>query len=43
MAPAFSSTHIRRMTRVALDKTEAWIENVLKERDSFDVSKEMIG
>lgn len=43
VAPAFSSTHIRRMTRVALDKTEAWIENVLKERDSFDVSKEMIG
>jgi cytochrome P450 len=41
VAPAFSSNQIRRMTRVALDKTDAWINNTLDKDDSFDVSKEM--
>ncbi|KAL9186456.1 hypothetical protein ACHAXT_005694 [Thalassiosira profunda] len=42
-APAFSSGQIRRMTRVALDKTEAWIQNKLLRCYSFDVAEEMIG
>lgn len=43
VAPAFSSKHIRRMTTVALEKTEDWIKNRLEQNYSFDVSKEMIG
>lgn len=45
-AHAFSSRHIRRMSTVALVKTEAWIEQTLSShvRDGtpFDVSKEML-
>eukprot|EP00578_Thalassiosira_sp_NH16_P011618 CAMPEP_0181122776 /NCGR_PEP_ID=MMETSP1071-20121207/25506_1 /TAXON_ID=35127 /ORGANISM="Thalassiosira sp., Strain NH16" /LENGTH=475 /DNA_ID=CAMNT_0023207793 /DNA_START=27 /DNA_END=1454 /DNA_ORIENTATION=+ len=44
VAPAFSSNHIKRMNKVALDKTEEWIKNTLTNTTgSFDVSKEMIG
>ena len=47
VAPAFSSRHIKRMNRVALDKTEEWIKNTLldstRTTESFDVSTEMIG
>jgi cytochrome P450 len=46
-APAFSSNHIRRMNRVAVEKTESWIKEKLhpmvEEGKSFDVAKEMIG
>jgi cytochrome P450 len=46
-APAFSSNHIRRMNRVAVEKTEIWIKEKLRpmveEGKSFDVAKEMIG
>lgn len=46
VAPAFSSNHIKRMTRMAMEKTEVWIRNMLMDpakNSSFDVSKEMIG
>jgi cytochrome P450 len=47
IAPAFSSNHIRRMNRVAVEKTEIWIKEKLRpmveEGKSFDVAKEMIG
>ena len=52
-SPAFSSNHVKRMTKVALDKTEQWIQNTLlvanddnnKSGSSvvFDASNEMIG
>jgi cytochrome P450 len=46
IAPAFLSSHIRRMNQVALEKTEEWLSERLRpmiERgESFDVSKEMI-
>lgn len=45
-APAFSSNHIKRMNRVALEKTEAWIESTLTNSNfdsGFDVSQEMVG
>ena len=46
-SPAFSSNHIKRMNRVALEKTESWIKDTLMIDDSqspsFDVSQEMIG
>ena len=47
-SPAFSSNHVKRMTRVALEKAEAWIRNTLlastiDNTSSFDVSKEMLG
>jgi cytochrome P450 len=46
-APAFSSHHIRRKNRVAVEKTEIWIKEKLRpmveEGKSFDVAKEMIG
>lgn len=45
IAPAFSSNHIRRMTRVALEKTEEWIwrQRALTKGESFDfdVSEEI--
>lgn len=43
IAPAFSSNHIKRMTRVALEKTEAWIQLTLARDESFDVSREILG
>jgi cytochrome P450 len=42
IAPAFSSNQVKRMTRVALDKTEAWIKGTLAQDSSFDVAKEMV-
>ena len=30
-SPAFSSRHVKRMTKVALDKTEDWIHDTLME------------
>lgn len=43
VAPAFSSNNIKRMTEVALKKTEAWIQDTLSSSQaSFDVGKEMI-
>ena len=46
VAPAFSSNHVRRMNRVALEKTELWIQErlrpMMEEGKSFDVAKEMI-
>jgi cytochrome P450 len=42
VAPAFTSIHIKRMNRVALEKTDMWIKNTLSGTDkSFDVGKEM--
>ncbi|KAL7534965.1 hypothetical protein ACHAWF_005011 [Thalassiosira exigua] len=45
-APAFSSNHIKRMNRVALEKTESWIKDTLEglasTGESFDVGNEMI-
>ncbi|KAL7542129.1 hypothetical protein ACHAXR_011544, partial [Thalassiosira sp. AJA248-18] len=45
-APAFSTNHVKRMTRVALEKTEAWIKDVLmasnNNNSSFDVGEEML-
>lgn len=45
-AHAFSSRHIRRMSTVALVKTEAWIEQTLscyvRDGTPFDVSKDML-
>mmetsp|Transcript_38415 Transcript_38415/g.70464 ORF Transcript_38415/g.70464 Transcript_38415/m.70464 type:complete len:486 (-) Transcript_38415:121-1578(-) len=46
VAPAFSSNHIKRMTRVALETTEIWIRDTLVDptkNASFDVGEEMIG
>ena len=47
IAPAFSSKHIKRMTRVALEMTETWIQDTLlgqtAEDESFDVSNAMLG
>ena len=45
VAPAFSSNQVKRMTKVALDKTEAWInEALLRHNDSsFDVAEEILG
>lgn len=45
VAPAFSSNHVKRMTKVALDKTEAWINEALLRRNnsSFDVAEEILG
>jgi len=46
IAPAFSSNHVRRMNKVAIDKTNYWIEQelrpLIKSGGSFDVAKEMI-
>eukprot|EP00579_Thalassiosira_antarctica_P022059 CAMPEP_0201987392 /NCGR_PEP_ID=MMETSP0904-20121228/91774_1 /ASSEMBLY_ACC=CAM_ASM_000553 /TAXON_ID=420261 /ORGANISM="Thalassiosira antarctica, Strain CCMP982" /LENGTH=176 /DNA_ID=CAMNT_0048541497 /DNA_START=59 /DNA_END=589 /DNA_ORIENTATION=- len=45
-SPAFSSNHVKRMTRVALEKTEEWIYDRVKglnNKSSFDVGKEMLG
>lgn len=42
-ASAFSSNQIKRMTSVALEMTDAWIENKLMRCYSFDVAQEMIG
>ena len=46
-SPAFSSRHVKRMTKVALDKTEDWIQDTLMEHANnnlaFDVGTEMIG
>jgi len=53
-SPAFSSNHVKRMTKVALDKTEQWIQNTLLLANNnnnyssnssvvFDASNEMIG
>lgn len=45
-SPAFSSNHIKRMTRVALEKTEHWVEDTLAVHSmtgtSFDVANEML-
>jgi len=45
-APAFSSNHVKRMTRLAVEKTEAWIQDTLKSHDknnsSFDINQEML-
>ncbi|KAG7354429.1 cytochrome P450 [Nitzschia inconspicua] len=45
-APAFSSSHIKRMNSVAIEIAELWIKNtllpVMKEGRPFDVAKEMI-
>ena len=47
VSPAFSSRHVKRMTKVALDKTEDWIQDTLMEyannNVAFDVGAEMIG
>lgn len=43
VAPAFSPNHIKRMNRVALEKTERWINETLMNVSSFDVAYEMIG
>ena len=45
VATAFSSRHIKRMHRVAMEKTEEWIKDNLMgvTTESFDVSKEMLG
>ena len=42
---AFSSNHVKRMNRLAIEKCEIWIQECLvqKRGESFDVSKEMIG
>jgi len=46
IAPAFSSNHVRRMNKVAMDKTNYWIEHELRpliqSGGSFDVAKEML-
>jgi len=48
-APAFSSNHVRRMTSVASEKTQEWINDLAKGLDdenssiSFDVGEEMRG
>mmetsp|Transcript_11065 Transcript_11065/g.23636 ORF Transcript_11065/g.23636 Transcript_11065/m.23636 type:complete len:483 (-) Transcript_11065:361-1809(-) len=45
IAPAFSSKHVKRMSKVALEKTEAWMKDTLlnpEKETSFDVSTEMI-
>lgn len=45
-APAFSSKNVKRMNSVALEKTEAWIEDTLmqhsNEGTSFDITQEML-
>lgn len=44
-SPAFSSNQVKRMTRVALEKTEEWIQDTLTGTDdnsSFDCSEEML-
>lgn len=44
-APAFSSNQIKRMTKVALEKTDAWIESTLINSNcdsGFDVGQEMV-
>jgi len=45
-APAFSSNHVKRMTRVALEKTELWIHDTLikhsSDNSSFDITKEIL-
>jgi len=44
VAPAFASAHVRRMTDVALEMTDGWIEETLRaEGGSFDVGQEMVG
>jgi len=45
IAPAFSSNHVKRMNRVAMEKTDGWIEHELRplmeSGGNFDVGKEM--
>lgn len=42
-APAFSSKHVKRMIKVAVDKTEVWMKDLLLKEDAvFDVSKEIL-
>ena len=44
VAPAFSSNHIKRMTRMAMEKTEVWIRDMLMDpakNSSFGVSNEI--
>lgn len=45
-SPAFSSNHVKRMTRVALEKTDAWIQDTLavdeNDTTSFDCAEEML-
>ena len=41
-SPAFSSNHVKRMTRVALENNETWIQETLKVNGSFDVGIEMV-
>ena len=46
LAPAFSSKHVRRMNKVAMQKINAWIETRLcsfvENDEAFDVGEEMI-
>ena len=46
LAPAFSSKHVRRMNKVAMQKVNAWIDTRLskfaKNDEPFDVGEEMI-
>jgi len=46
IAPSFSSNHVKRMNKVAIDKTEDWIAKELcpsiEAGHSFDVAKEMV-
>jgi cytochrome P450 len=46
VAPAFSSKHVKLMSRVASEKVEEWIEtklnSIIENDESFDVGKEMI-
>ena len=45
-APAFSSNHVKRMTQVALEKTEEWIQEYLLKyianNESFDIAHEIV-
>eukprot|EP00536_Pseudo-nitzschia_multiseries_P014875 jgi/Psemu1/216151/e_gw1.781.11.1 len=45
-SPAFSNRHVKRMSQVALERTEQWIQQVLipcaEQGKSFDVSEEMV-
>lgn len=46
VAPAFSSTHVKRMNSIAVSKTDEWIRDrlrpLIEEGKSFDIGDEMI-
>jgi cytochrome P450 len=47
MAPAFANNHIKRMEKVTIAKTEAWIQgrldDLVNHNQDIDVNKEMVG